>query len=156
MKMPDLQEVAFLRSPVAHGEMTSVSIAEDIKDQVVLREQMDCSDIIADSKLPTYQASTMPPLAKSKVRYVGEPVAMAFAPTRAEAEDLTEEIHVEYKELPAYANIDASLVASEDLLHEGWKDNVFLTLSADADFEEHAAKADRIVEHQVSLARQCM
>src|SRR5699024_2371025 len=75
MKMPDLQEVAFLRSPVAHGEMTSVSIAEDIKDQVVLREQMDCSDIIADSKLPTYQASTMPPLAKSKVRYVGEPVA---------------------------------------------------------------------------------
>src|SRR5699024_8969739 len=120
------------------------------------REQMDCSDIIADSKLPTYQASTMPPLAKSKVRYVGEPVAMAFAPTRAEAEDLTEEIHVEYKELPAYANIDASLVASEDLLHEGWKDNVLLTLSADADFEEHAAKADRIVEHQVSLARQCM
>lgn len=156
MTMAGLQEVAFLRSPVAHGRIVGVDISEAASGHVVLREQMDCSDIVADSKLPTYQRSTMPPLAKDKVRYVGEPVAMVFAPTRAEAEDLAELVHVEYEELPAYANIDSSLAAEGDLLHDGWDDNVFLTLGSDVAFDEEAAKADRVIEHQVSLARQCM
>ncbi|MGT2491705.1 hypothetical protein ACU4GD_17155 [Cupriavidus basilensis] len=38
---------------------------------------------MADSAFPSYQPSAQPPLASGKVRFVGEPIAMAFAPTRA-------------------------------------------------------------------------
>ena len=38
------------------------------------------------------------------VRFVGEPVAMCLAATRAEAEDLAERVEVDYAELPAIAS----------------------------------------------------
>lgn len=156
MTMPGLSEVAFMRSPVAHAEISSIEIDDSAVNQVITREQMDCSDIIANSTLPTYQSSSLPPLASGKVRYVGEPVAMAFARTRAEAEDLTEQVFVNYEDLPTYANTEQSLAATSDLIHDGWNDNVFVTLRSDVDFEKYAAQADRVVSHEVELSRQCM
>src|SRR5690606_18646647 len=49
-----------------------------------------------------------------------------------------------------------SLAAHEAFIHDGWKDNVFLTLSSDVEFEKYASQADVVVSHEVSLARQCM
>src|SRR5688572_2367128 len=92
MSMPGLNEVAFLRSPLAHARIVATQLPAVGARQVTLRETMaDAKDIVADSTLPTYQASAQPPLASGKVRFVGEPVAMVFAPTRAEAEDLAEQ-----------------------------------------------------------------
>src|SRR5690606_36427228 len=139
MTMPGLSEVAFMRSPVAHAEISSIEIDDSAVNQVITREQMDCSDIIANSTLPTYQSSSLPPLASGKVRYVGEPVAMAFARTRAEAEDLTEQVFVNYEDLPTYANTEQALAATSNLIHDGWNDNVFVTLRSDVDFEKYAA-----------------
>ncbi|HTK00306.1 MAG TPA: xanthine dehydrogenase family protein molybdopterin-binding subunit, partial [Bordetella sp.] len=91
MAMPGLCEVAFLRSPLAHARIAGIRVDDSAAAQVVLRGDMaDAKDIVADSTLPTYQSSAQPPLASGKVRFVGEPVAMAFAPTRAEAEDYAE------------------------------------------------------------------
>src|SRR3546814_13959659 len=96
MYMPDLNEVAFVRSPLAHARSTDMRVAKEASGQVFLRSDMpDAQDIVADSTLPSYQVSNQPPLAHDKVRYVGELVAMAFARTRAEAEDLTELVRSE-------------------------------------------------------------
>src|SRR5690606_40132727 len=77
MSMPELNEVAFLRSPLAHARITDIRVAKEAQDRVFLRSDMpDASDIVADSTLPTYQLSRIPPLAHEKVRYVGELVAM--------------------------------------------------------------------------------
>ncbi|MHC3917302.1 xanthine dehydrogenase family protein molybdopterin-binding subunit [Alcaligenes nematophilus] len=157
MTMPGLQEVAFLRSPMAHARIRQINIEDSARAQVITRADMpDCLDIYAASTLPSYQASSMPPLASGSVRYVGEPVAMAFGESRAVAEDVLEEIEALYDELPVYGSVPASLAAQGDLLHEGWQDNVFVTLRSDVAFEEHAARADRVIEHSVSLSRQCM
>ncbi|MBW4787623.1 xanthine dehydrogenase family protein molybdopterin-binding subunit [Alcaligenes faecalis subsp. faecalis] len=157
MTMPGLQEVAFLRSPMAHARIRQINIEDSARAQVITRADMpDCLDIYAASTLPSYQASSMPPLASGSVRYVGEPVAMAFGDSRAVAEDVLEEIEALYDELPVYGSVPASLAAQGDLLHEGWQDNVFVTLRSDVAFEEHAARADRVIEHSVSLSRQCM
>ena len=89
MVMPGLQEVAFLRSPLAHARITGATIPPELAGQVFVRGMMtDAQDILAPSALPTYQVSSQPPLASGKVRFVGEGVAMAFAPTRAQAADL--------------------------------------------------------------------
>ena len=41
-------------------------------------------------------------------------------------------------------------------MHEQWKDNVFVTLSIDKNFEALAAQAEVVVHRKMSLSRQCM
>ena len=157
MVMPGLCEVAFLRSPLAHARIVSTQVPEDIAPQIVLRETMlDALDIVAPSTLPSYQESAQPPLASGKVRFVGEPVAMAFAATRAQAEDLIERVEVAYEELPVHAEVWSALRPDAELLHPGWKDNRFVTLRADKDFEALAAQAEVKVQRSIELSRQCM
>ncbi|MBB1629479.1 xanthine dehydrogenase family protein molybdopterin-binding subunit [Cupriavidus sp. UME77] len=155
--IPGMHEVAFLRSPLAHAIITGVEFPEELTGQVFLREMMaDAADIGSPSSLPTYQPSLLPPLASGKVRFVGEAVAMAIAPTRAVAEDLLEQVHVSYEELPVYHDSWSALAAEGELMHAGWKDNVFLTLRADRDFDELAAKAEVKVSRTIELSRQCI
>lgn len=157
MVMPGLCEVAFLRSPLAHARIASTQVPDDIAPQIVLRETMlDALDIVAPSTLPSYQESAQPPLASGKVRFVGEPVAMAFAATRAQAEDLIEQVQVDYDELPVYADVWSALEPAGELMHPRWKDNRFVTLRADKDFEALAAQAEVKVQRRVELSRQCM
>lgn len=157
MSMPGLSEVAFLRSPLAHARITSANVGEEAAGSVYFRSSMpDAQDIVADSTLPSYQVSGQPPLAHGKVRFVGEPVAMAVARTRAEAEDLVEMIEVEYDDLPVYVDAVTSMAAQDDLMHEGWKDNVFVTLKVDKRFDELSAQADLVVHRKMNLSRQCM
>ncbi len=155
--MPDLCEVAFSRSPLAHALIESVRVPPECSGAIFTREMLvGAQDIVADSTLPTYQSSAQPPLASGKVRFVGEPVVMAFAPTRAQAEDLLEQVDVQYQELPVFSDVDAALAATEHLVHEHWRDNSFLTLTTDKNFDELSAQAEVVVHRKVSLARQCM
>ena len=50
-----------------------------------------------------------PLLARDRVRFVGEPVAMVVAETRAVARDALEGVEVSYEPLPAVAGIDDAL-----------------------------------------------
>ncbi|NDZ17911.1 carbon monoxide dehydrogenase [Variovorax sp. WS11] len=155
--MPELCEVAFLRSPLAHARIVSTRLPAAGAERVVLRATMgDALDIVADSTLPTYQSSAQPPLASGKVRFVGEPVAMVYAPTRAEAEDLAEQVEVEFDDLPVYADAASARAATGELMHEGWRDNTFVTLNADKDFDLHAKQASLVVRRSIDLARHCM
>jgi carbon-monoxide dehydrogenase large subunit len=155
--MPGLQEVAFLRSPLAHAAITGVEIPEELAGRVFVREMLEGAlDIQSPSSIPGYQYSEVPPLAKGKVRHVGEAVAMAIAPTRALAEDLLEEVQVSYDELPVYHDAASARAATGEFLHPGWKDNVFLTLRMDRDFEKVAAQAEVKVSRSVELSRQCI
>lgn len=158
ISMPGLQEVAFLRSPLAHARLREIRKPEGSEHQVIVRADMpDAQDIVADSALPTYKPSAQAPLASGKVRFVGEPMAMAFAPTRAEAEDIAERITAELDELPALPDVHVSRKRSADVrVHEHWADNHFLTLNIDKRFDELSRDAPVVVRRQVNLARQCM
>ena len=59
-----------------------------------------------------------------KVRYVGEPVAMVAADTRAKAEDALELIDVEYEPLTAVATPEVRRRASAPLIYEELGSNV--------------------------------
>lgn len=157
MSLPGLCEVAFLRSPLAHARIVSRRLPASGGDRVYLREALaDVLDIVADSALPSYQSSAQPPLASGKVRFVGEPVAMVYAPTRAEAEDLAEQVEIEYEDLPVNVNPDIARAAGAELMHAQWNNNTFVRLTADKDFDQHAAQAPVVVRQVVDLSRQCM
>ncbi|MFN5699444.1 MAG: molybdopterin cofactor-binding domain-containing protein, partial [Betaproteobacteria bacterium] len=63
-------------------------------------------------------------LAMDRVRYVGEPLAVVMADTRAQAEDALDAIEVQYDLLPAVVGIEAALNAQAPVLHPEVGSNV--------------------------------
>lgn len=155
MHLDGQREVAFLRSPLAHARIKSIRWPEGAPI-VSWKEMTGVNPIVAPSNLPTFKISEQHPLAAEKVRYVGETVAMAYAPTRAEAEDWLEKIEVEYEELPPLVDSHLARANKETRVHEHWDDNVFLTLNLDNGFDEKSKNAPLIVKKEVQLARQVM
>src|SRR5258707_15637653 len=64
MVMPGQREVAFLRSPVAHGRIRGIRKPPGSEGRVFVREDLvEAKDIVAPSPLPPYKLSGQPPLA---------------------------------------------------------------------------------------------
>jgi carbon-monoxide dehydrogenase large subunit len=157
VRLPGMQEAAFLRSPVAHARIVSVTVPDAMRDRVFIAEDLaGVQGIRADTALPGFKSSVQPILATGKVRYVGELVALCIAPTRAEAEDMASEIAVDYEPLPAVHDMLAARRPESALLHEHWGDNLFLTTHIDVNFEAAKAKAAYRVTRELRTARQAM
>src|SRR5262245_36665272 len=128
VRLPGMREVAFLRSPLAHARIEAVRIPRQLRECIFVAEDLaGVAPIRADTALPGFKSSVQPILAMGKVRYVGEPVAMCVAPTRAEAEDLAAEIDVAFEPLPVVHDMLQGRESSAPLVHEHWGDNLFLT-----------------------------
>ena len=157
MVLPGQREVAFLRSPVAHGRIRGIRKPAGSEGRVFVREDLaEAKDIVAPSTLPTYKLSGQPPLASGKVRFVGEPVVMCVAKTRAEAEDLCEQVELDIEELPALVDSGTARFEKNVRVHEDWDDNLFLSLSVDNGFDALSRKATVVVKREVELSRQAM
>jgi carbon-monoxide dehydrogenase large subunit len=157
MKLPGQMEVAFLRSPVAHGRIRGVRKPAGREGAVFVSEDLEgLQQMAATSTLPTYKVSSQHALARGKVRFVGELVAMTFARTRAEAEDIAEQIELDVEELPALVDSHAARVETDNRVHEEWEDNLFLTLNYESGFAEHSAEATVVVTREIELSRQAM
>jgi len=158
IKLSGMKEVAFLRSPVAHGRILGFDIPENLRSQVTIAADMDgVKAIRAVTALPGFNVSEQPALATDKVRYVGELVAMCLAPDRAKAEDIVQQISVGIEELTAIHDMVQARDAGTPLIHEQWNENVFLeSVVDDPKFDEIAAKAPVKVTRTFRTARQCM
>jgi carbon-monoxide dehydrogenase large subunit len=157
IKLAGLRDVAFVRSPVAHGRIGAVEIPPDIRADIYVTEDLsDVNPIRAVSGLPGFKISEQPVLATGKVRHVGEMVAMCVADSRAEAEDLAAMVSIDFEELPAVSDMLAATEPDAPLVHESWGDNLFLETLIDADVEKIAGSAAVSVTREFRTARQCM
>lgn len=143
ISLPRMLEVAFLRSQVAHARIRAITKPANASASVFVFSDLE-NVISPECKLglPGFKGSRYPPLATEKVRFVGEPIAICVASTRAAAEDLAEEIEVELEELSPVVDAIAALDRPESLVHEHWGDNVFLRTEMDngiADIQKIAA-----------------
>lgn len=151
-------EVAFLRSPIAHGLIRAIDIPERIRSRVFLLADLgEVRPVRAVLNASGFRGSDFPALASDAVRFVGEPIAMCIAPTRAEAEDLVQQITVEFEELKAVVD---SLEAANGIappIHDGWPDNVcFVSTPASGDMESAASRATVTIERKLRMHRQCV
>lgn len=155
--MAGLQEVAFLRSPLAHARIVSRSKSSEHADQTFFNDDLiNVQSIITRSSIPGYKVSSYPILAAEKVRFVGEPIAMCVAKSRALAEDLIERVEVEYKELPVIASCTLGRRSDATLLHSEWGDNLFLETFFDSGVDKVIGSAPVSVELEMACARQAM
>ncbi len=157
MRFPGQLEAAFVRSTVAHGRIRSIRIPPHLAGRAFTHADLvGVKDILARTTLPGFRVSEQPPLARDKVRFVGEPVVMLLADTRAEAEDLCEEVEVEYEELGANFDMLRAVGPEAPLVHEDWPDNVFLVSSMERGFGPGLDAAPIKVTREVRTSRQCM
>ena len=121
LSFPRLWEVAFVRSPLAHARIRSITVPERHAGRVFTAWDMEgVRPIRAESSLPTYKSSDHPPLARGKVRFAGECVALCIAPTRAEAEDVAEEVALDLEPLPAVTDSLAARRPGGARVHDEW------------------------------------
>lgn len=151
-----IKDVAFVRSPVAHARLRGIAVPEANRSQVFAHHDLDgVKPIRALSGLRGFKPSEQTVLASDKVRYVGEPVAMCVAPSRAQAEDIAGTIALDLAELPAVHDMVAARDRSSALVHEPWGDNVFLETFVDVNIAA-ALDAPIKVTREIRTARQCM
>ena len=123
--LPRTLNAAFLRSPVAHARVRAIRIPDAIREHVFVAADLeDVKPIRAIASLAGYKASDYPVLATEKVRFVGEPVAVAVAAERGEAEDLIEQVVFDYEALPAAVESLEARGPGAPLVHEHWGDNI--------------------------------
>ena len=124
----------FLRSNVAHARIRSidVSAARARAGVVAVYTADDLGDTgrrarvraaAADQDI-TFNQRTQVPLAKDKIRHVGEPLAVVLAESRYLAEDALADIAVELEPLPAVVDLENALTDESARVHDDVRGNV--------------------------------
>ncbi len=156
IRLANMRDLAFVRSPVAHARIRGVRKPPGAELTVFTAADLSgVQPIVAISALPGFKASVQPVLADGKVRHVGEPIAVCVAASRAAAEDLAAAVEVEFDELPAVVDMRTAL-SSEIRVHEHWDNNVFLETFIEVAPERFATSAPIVVRRRLRTARQCM
>jgi aerobic carbon-monoxide dehydrogenase large subunit len=111
--LPGALHVAFVRSPHAHALIRSIdsAAARALSGVQAVLILADLAPVLAETRLPRQpEATRQPPgstpfiLAREEVAFVGEPVALVAAKSRAIAEDAAQLVAVEYERLQAVAD----------------------------------------------------
>ena len=160
LSWPGQVHMAVWRSPLAHGLIRGIQL-----DNVgALAGVVDAFDLSAFGPSPPVfptvvtHESLKPcpqfPLARDRVRYVGEGVAVVIAESRAIAEDALQLIEVDLEPLESIASVDGGVADNAPLLHPTTPGNrcAEWTLSlghVDAAF----AQADVIVRERIAMQR---
>lgn len=156
IRLAGMQDVAFVRSPLAHARIRNIAILPAHKDRVFIASDIaGVKPIRAVTTLPGFKISEQPVLAVEKVRQVGELIAMCVGRTRAEAEDIAASVELDLEELPAVYDMLQAREPGAPLVHEAWGDNIFLETFFEKDIEK-ALDAPIKVRREIRTARQSM
>jgi carbon-monoxide dehydrogenase large subunit len=150
--LPGQLHAALVRSPVAHARIRSIdsSAAAALPGVHLVWTNQDvrplCPGIEAQFSAEGCLPMTMPLLAREVVRYVGEPVALVIADSRAIAEDACDLIEVNIEQLPPVLDPQAAFEERAAVANGERPDNVGIRGRASyGDVEAAFSGADHIV-----------
>ncbi|HTH07633.1 MAG TPA: xanthine dehydrogenase family protein molybdopterin-binding subunit, partial [Ilumatobacteraceae bacterium] len=129
-----LLHAVFVRSEVAHGIIRSIDTTDaTTMPGVVAVWTADDLDIAPHHGfVKIHDDFARAPLARDRVRFVGEQVAVVFAESRQQAVDAAAAVFVDIDELPAVIDAEDALAAGAPLLYDARADNLAVTESPDA------------------------
>jgi aerobic carbon-monoxide dehydrogenase large subunit len=112
ISLPQLLHAAILRSSVAHGWLRSIDASAAL-DRPGIRAVITHADIgprvpvipVRMAPVDEQERFLQPVIATDKIRFVGEPLAVVLADTRARAEDGLEAIKLDIEDLPAVTDV---------------------------------------------------
>lgn len=160
LQLPGVLHMAIWRSPLAHAGIESVNLQTALQMPGVV----DAFDIRAFGSDPatfpviigheSLKGCPQYPLARERVRHVGEAVAVVLAESRMLAQDALEGIDVRLESLPAVASVEAAMADEAPLLHAEARGNRCAEWSLRLGEPERAfADADVVVAERLAMQR---
>jgi aerobic carbon-monoxide dehydrogenase large subunit len=150
---PGMLHAAFFRSDLAHGRLKLLEVNEAAKIPGVVGVYTATElapylrPLIAKNSNASYQPSEIPILAREKVIFAGQPVAIVVAESRHEAEDGVDAIRAEYEPLPPVLDVEAATALGAPLVHDNVRCNAYNHFHVvHGDIDSAFAKADLIIE----------
>jgi carbon-monoxide dehydrogenase large subunit len=162
LTFPGMLYAAVLRSPHAHARLTSIdtAAAQRMPGVVAAIIAVDLEGVV--ETIPTRQETEAeelrppvhPVLARDKVCYVGQPVAIVVAQEPYLAQDARELIRVDYTPLPAVIDPLEAVRAGTPIVHEALGTNIALrTRNAGGDIAAAWAQAEHVVRQRYHVQR---
>ena len=156
-----------LRSPHAHADIVRIDAtqARAMPGVLVVLTGSDADVLRLGSLRPHTPrkrrdgtaafTSSQPFLARERVRYVGDPVALVVAETLEQAKDAAETIAVEYHLLPAVATTADAIAPDASAVWEGCPDNHAFTHAAGdkAAVAKAMGAAAHVIRHRLVINR---
>ncbi len=155
MTAPDALHLAFVRSPFAHA-MIRVNDVETARSAPGVVGVFTAADLDLPPGFLFFEVNAdcaRPPLATDRVRFVGEPVAVVVAETRAQAVDAVELVDVDYDPLPAVVDMEAALAPGAPLQFDAVPGNIVGGERDPDETEDALAGADRVVRVRIENPR---
>src|SRR5262249_49318941 len=165
VQLPDMLYAAILRSPHAHARIRAIDVAaaRSMPGVVAVLTGADIAGVLGD--VPTramvggWEVDQMRPieqpvLARGKVCYVGQPVAIVVAQDRYLAGDAVARMQVDYEPLPPVLDPLAALQADAIPIHADLGSNVGLRIAHEGgDLGTAFAQADRVIQQRYHVQR---
>ena len=157
---PDMLHAALLRSPIAHGRIRAIDVskAKQRKGVVAVYTANDLGAYWRPGPLLVppppiedivFNERTQVPLAKDKVRHVGEPVALVIAESRYLAEDALADIVLDLDPLPAVTDLTAAADDDASRVHDDVRGNVAAHVrQVKGDYAAAAARAAHVIRRR--------
>jgi carbon-monoxide dehydrogenase large subunit len=125
----------FVRSPIAHAVIKSIdtSAAVGMPGVIGVYSAADLEFPAAPAFMVLRPEAVRPSLAKDRVNFVGDPVAVVVAESRALAMDAAELVEVDYEPLDAVIQMEDALAADSSPQFEAIGSNVIIGLRSGSD-----------------------
>src|SRR5262245_40722653 len=161
VQRPHTLHLAVVRSPHAHARIRAIDLAaaRALPGVVAVVTFDDVPELgraipMRMNERGQMQRYLQRPLARDKVRYVGEPVAAVVATDRYLAEDARERVRVDYEPLPAAIDTRTSAEPGAPLLVEAEGTNVVAAFTvASGDVDQALRGADLVVHETFYVQR---
>ncbi len=160
LSLPGLLHAAFARSPHAHARLLSVDVSPALRipgvEMALSGRDLAGGALALSPRLeaPGFARTTWPALPVSRLRFVGEAVAVVAARDPGAAADGGEAIVAEYDPLPALASLDAALAPGAPRLHDDVAGNVLIERRhAHGDVDKALATAPVVIRETFTHAR---
>jgi aerobic carbon-monoxide dehydrogenase large subunit len=162
VRVPGLQDIAFVRSQHAHAGVRQVIKPAAAGARVFTLADIGPINVLeAGPELAAFRHGPYPPLADGRVRYVGQTIAACVAETRTMAEDLADAVSVELEELPVVVDPVAAMHPDSPRLFTSWPNNAFITsMVSEGDTASLAAAPVRLrrtfkMNRQATVSLEC-
>jgi carbon-monoxide dehydrogenase large subunit len=165
VQLAGMLHVAFVRSEYAHGRLKHVDVSAARRRPGVtavytagdLGEYLQPGPVLVNPpSIPglVFHGCTQFPLAKDKVRHVGEPIAMVVAESRYIAEDALRDVLVDIEPLDPVVDLEKGLEPNAPLIHEHLTSNVAAhVVQKKGDYATARQKADLLVKRRFHYDR---
>lgn len=166
IELPGMLHAAFLRSDFAHARIKKIDVSAALKRPGVIAvyTAADFGEFWRPGPLqvppPTaiknsvFHARTLVPIARDKIRFSGEPLAVVIAENRYIAEDAFDDIIVDLEPLDVVSDLEKALEKGAPLVHDDLSSNLAADVAQErGNYQEAHAQADVVIARKILVNR---